>query len=210
MPLAGDVLQIKMFQELVGIEGEILNVFYYQCGSTVTPWTLNDNAEGFTDSWAEVIISLFTPLQTAQLTHTRLEVNNLMAFATDFFNHPYDAPIPGAVGFEYMSPATAYSIQLTRTFRTTRHGSKRVAGVPEPYVANNALAGSAITLMPSLVGTLGGPIFIEYNSSFDPVELEPVILKSPVLTTPPTIINPVSGAIFRGIGSQNTRKQLLA
>jgi hypothetical protein len=206
----GDILQIKDVQSMVGIEGEVLNVFYFSVGNLTTAPSLNDIAESFAIDFAEVLITAITPLQSNQLSHVRLDVNNLMEYETDFFSWTYETVYLGGQASGFSSSASAYSIQLTRTNRTTRHGSKRIAGVAEALVENNVITPTGLALMATTTGVLGGPIFVDFGG-VDTVELTPVILKSPVLTTAaPTVINPVQSATYRGIGSQNTRKQLLA
>lgn len=210
MPQNGDVLQVKDIQQFAGIEGEIMNVYYYRCGSLDDAFFLSEVAEIFSTNFADVVLSLVTPLQSNQVSHVRLEVNNLMDYATDFFSYSYDTPILGVTLDGYSAANEALSVQLVRTNRTTRHGSKRFGGISEGYIVNNALAGAGIAAMNTLVANISEPQFIEYAGG-ETVELIPVILKSPVLTTvAPTVINPVADAAYRGIGSQNTRKQLLA
>lgn len=206
----GDVLQVKCFQRLTGIEGELLNVFYYQVGSLTSTVSLADNAEDIALSYADVWISLMTVIQSVGVQHIRLEMNNLMDYEGDYLSWSYETPIAGAVAGEYLSSAVAWSFQLVRATRTTRHGSKRIAGVPETYVSNNvAVAGTVTTQLNSFAAQLAQPLFVEYGG-LDGMELTPVILKSPVLTTAaPTVINRVASGAYRGVGTQNSRKQLL-
>lgn len=209
MPVVGDVIQIKDVQAFAGVEGEIMNVYYYKVLALGAPFSLPLSAEVFAESWALNFTSQIIQVQASQVTHVRLEVNNLMNYDTDFFVHTYLDPINGSTIADYGSPTTALSYQLVRTNRTTRNGSKRIGGIPSDWILDNSVIAAHVDEVALVQNALGAELDIEY-SVIDSVTLQPVILKSPVLTTvPPTIINPVSSAAFRGVGTQNTRKQLL-
>lgn len=206
----GDVLQIKDFQTLTNIEGDILNVFYYQVAGLGSTVALGPKAAEFSNSWADIVTSALQVVQVSQLAHTRLDVNNLMSYDTDFFSYTYPSALVGNVSGGYSASSVAWSFQLVRTLRTTRHGSKRIAGVPESQVDNNIANSLIVPSLTTITGVFGGHLFIEL-AGYPDFELIPVILKSPVLTaTPPTVINPVASCAYRGVGSQNTRKQLLS
>lgn len=210
MPVVGDVLELKDFQTLANIEGDILNVYHFRVesiGSAIGLTLLGPHiVSWFYDAFLEVI----RPLQSNQLEHVRLEINNLMAYETDFY---VGSPAVATFGSEpspFNSAQTAWSFQYVRTLRTTRNGSKRIAGVPESLVDNNMATATALSYINSAEGELGNVQTIDYPVGFT-MTMQPVIIRRGTsLAVPPAVVNPVGEVLYRGVGSQNTRKQLIS
>ena len=211
MPVVGDYLRFKDFQSLTNIAGDILNVYYFEVLAITTPTALSLIADDVGVSWFEDFLTNILVIQSNTLTHTRLEVDNVTNFEGDFMVYTPDFPVAGTNLGPYLASSTAWSFQLTRSTRATRHGSKRIAGVPESAVDNNQAAAGILSALSSVETRLRAEYQIEYNSGADLMTLAPVIAKTPVApATLPTVFNPVSGAVYRGVGSQNSRKQLLS
>jgi len=209
MPVVGDVLEFKDFQTLSNVGGDVLNVYHWRV-DTIT------SAIGLTllgDYLAEWFYTGFLPtilaLQSNAVIHTRLEINNLMAYETDFWVGTPASPVTGSVPGEYLSSTTAWSFQYVRQLRTTRNGSKRIGGVAESLAANNQPAAGTAALLNAAASIMGSDPTVEYptdqNIQFSPV----IVRKAADVSLPPLAVNPVTSVIWRGLGTQNTRKQLL-
>jgi len=206
----GDFIRVKDFQSLANVEGEVLNVYFFEVASISSANALFLMREAIEDWWYTEFLPPILAIQTNQLTHTRLEVDNMSNFETDFVVINPASPIAGTNAGPYLASATAFSFQLTRLNRTTRHGSKRIAGVPESMVDNNLAVSGATTLLASAAIQMQQGYTIEYGVS-EEMTIVPVIAKTPVPPDVlPTVFNPIVGAVFRGVGSQNSRKQLLS
>lgn len=204
----GDVLQWKDFQTMTGLSGEVLNVFYFEILSMTTPQPIVNVTDALATFWYDTFLAPVLAMQSNQVIHTRSEVNNLNAFTTDFGTVIPAEPVAGSFAGEYLAPSTAWSFQLVRTTRETRNGSKRIAGVPEGLGTNNIPSGAA-RLLADDVRLMWETIPTVDLNEVDTMVLRMVIPKTPV--TPgalPTVFNPVSAVVFRGLGSQNSRKEL--
>lgn len=195
---------------MTNILGDILNVYYFEVLSITTPVPLANITEDLETWFYTQFLPPILAIQSSAVTHARCEIDNLSAFETDFAIVTPDSPVVGTNAGPYLSAATAFSFQLVRLFRTTRHGSKRIAGVPESMVDNNLAIPGAATLLAAVATELQDTQVVEFGTS-DSMTLRPVIAKTPTPpATLPTVFNPVTDATFRGVGSQNTRKQLLS
>lgn len=209
MTAVGDVLRIKDFQSLQNIEGEVLNVYFYKIVSQTGAPVLN-NMSAQIEAW--MIAEFLPPILAAQTDgtlHVRVDIDNMMAFETEFVSVTYDESPQGVAVEQYASASAAWSFQLIRQLRTTRHGSKRIPGIPESYVSNNVATGSGVTATTNLAAHLGSQIELDTGTGIV-MQLAPVIAKTPVFpATIPSVFNNVLSASYRGVGSQNSRKQLL-
>lgn len=208
MASVGDIIEIKDFQTMSNISGDILNVWHFEVLSVVGSPVVNNMGDFFTEAWRDDWFAPAINMQSNAVTHVRLEVNNLMHYTTEFGVFSFDPVFAGNVADQFNSSSTAWSFEQVRLFRTTRNGSKRIAGVPEVSVTNNVVAAGAVTAA-AIVATRWADALTVGDESVSMV-LRPVIIRKPALVgTPPTVINPVAAILFRGVGSQNSRKQLL-
>jgi len=208
MASVGDIIEVKSFQTLENIAGDVLNVFHFEVTAVGGAPIINNMGADFVLWFYSAYVANVQLMQSASLFYNRIEVNNLMAYETEFGVFDAPANTRGSVNVAYNSPAAAWSFEFVRLFRTTRNGSKRFAGVPESLVDNNVIAGSAITSAAAAAAALEAEQ--EVGEGGATISMRPVIIRKPLLvTTPPTVINPVANVVFRGLGSQNSRKQLL-
>lgn len=208
MASVGDIIEVKAFQTLENIAGDVLNVFHFEVTSIDGAPIINNMGDEFVGAIYGSYLNNVMLIQSQSLDYGRLEVNNLMAYATEFVVATPDTPFSGQVASPYNSPSAAWSFQFVRLLRTTRNGSKRFAGVPETLVDNNIIAPTAITAANAAATSLEQEV--EVGGTGASITMRPVIIRKPTLvTTPPTVINPVASVAFRGLGSQNSRKQLL-
>jgi len=204
----GDIIEVKDFQALSNIAGTILNVYHFQVSSVAGSPVINNMGADFLSWWYTDYLPPILAIQSGAASHIRIEVTNLMHYATEFGTFTPAAPVAGTVASEYNSPTAAWSFELVRNLRTTRNGSKRIPGVPEAFVANNVAQSPAPGLMPAVETMMGDTQTVGTGSPN--IIMIPVIIRKPVLvSTPPTVINLVSSVTWRGLGSQTSRKQLL-
>ena len=208
MTVVGNVLRFKDFQAMQNIEGEILNVYYYKIVSQTGSPVLNNMSAQIEDWWRNEFLPPILACQVEGVNHVRVDVDNMNAFETEFVSIAMDEAPQGVAVEQYSASAAAWSFQLIRQLRTTRHGSKRIAGIPESYVSNNIATGSGVTATNALAVHLGQQIELDTGTGIV-MQLAPVIAKTPVPpATIPTVFNNVLSASYRGVGSQNSRKQL--
>lgn len=141
------ILQYKHFQSFRG--QQFLNVQYYVVlDMALVGDDLSDYAQPMFDWWA----GEFSPQQVSGLTHVRgelYEVNGL-----DFGIYSPPAPIPGAVPSDGYPPYTAVKVQQVRASRATRHGWKRIGGIPENAAVNGTLTTPALDFWQAAAETL--------------------------------------------------------
>lgn len=210
MPSVGDYIQFKDFQTMTNVPGEILNVYTMEVITMTTPNAFQNIFEAVGASFYDVFMDAALDMQSSSVQHVRLEMNNLSDFETDFAIYTPELAIPGHYGNAPSTSSLAWSFQLVRTTRVTRHGSKRLAGVPEAAIENNIpnldIRGTAVLVEEDWTGD------IVFNSGVDAfMTCRLVIPKTPAISGElPTVFNPVNSVVFRGCGTQNTRKNLRA
>jgi len=209
MVQSGDHLQMKVFQSLAGFSQEILNVYYFEVLSITATQPLANIAESLKDWVFGEFLEPQRYVQTVTLSFNRVEFNNLSDFETDFTIVTPEVPMGGLVNSEFQAPQAAWSFQLVRTTRLTRHGSKRLSGVPESLTENGKASAAALTYLATIAEVIDNPPTVDLDLA-GTMSMRSVIPKTPVYpATLPTIFNPVASVQYRGIGSQNSRKQLL-
>lgn len=196
MASGGDIIRITDVQEIYGQEA--LNVYFYQLNEdgTFLAGYLDDIASHF----VEAVVTPVVALQSADITHTRLYLENLTN-GVDILTYTDGYPLPGAQELSSLPPFVTATFQLVREERTTRNGSKRIGGVCEADVTSGVWTGSSTLLtdiengmkadIVSGIATLCNPVIVRHPIT--------VPLVSPVLAH-------VGDCVFKSIGSQNTRK----
>lgn len=209
MPSNGDHIQMKVFQTLTGFSQEILNVYYFEVVSISETTPLQNMNIALREWFFLTFAEPLRQVQTTLLSYNRVEFNCIEAYETDFTVVTPETVTTGLQATEFNSPQTAWSFQLIRLFRTTRHGSKRIAGVPEGLVQNGFATSAALTLLEDVADVIDNVPNVDFGTA-ETMTLRSVIAKTPIFpATLPSVFNPVSSVAYRGIGSQNSRKQLL-
>lgn len=194
----GDLLQIVDNQTYLG--EDLMNVYYYRWFSA--PALDNVVYDDLLDDFKEVVVNKVIAVQVEQLEHTTLEIKNL-SNGIDFrvLTLELTGDIPAAD--DALLPSyQAMTFQLIRDSLVTRNGSKRYAGVIESAVEGNEFVGydSAIAAIETALSDKLHTGIIETCA--------PIIVKRPF--TPPVgssyEYSSVSAALFKGLGTQNTRK----
>lgn len=209
MVQTGDFIQLIAEQTMTNIEGPIINNWSFEVLSITAPQPFI-NIATFLEAWyVENFLPPILAMQSTSLSHVLLRWNNYSNFVTDFLVQPLTTPVTGNVAIEFNNSAVAWSFELVRTTRITRNGSKRIGGVPESFVANNVPVAAATAAAAAVVDLLENIPPIDLAAA-GTMQLQLVIPKTPIApTTLPSVFNTVSEVVFRGVGSQNSRKQLL-
>lgn len=210
MVATGNHIRIKDFQTMDNIEGDILNVYFFEVLALTIGTPLSDMATELGNWWANTFLTDILAIQCTTVHHTRIEVDCMENFVADSAIIPFSPFVSGNVGGDYMSSAVSVSFQLIRDNRTTRHGRKAIAGASDTFGVNNVATPAALLLFTEVAENLQDAWSIDVGPG-GTMLLSPVIAKTPVPpATLPTIYNGVVGAQYRGFGTQNTRKQLLS
>lgn len=194
----GDLLQLIDNQVYLG--QQILNVYYYRVVS------ITGLADGYLSAingyWEEQVLESILQIQASQLEHVSREWKNL-SNGIDLFVDGTVIPGESVHSDSALLPSfISAGFILRRESLATRNGYKRFAGLSDTDVDGNEWTGTATQITDieeALAADLtGGLVSI----------VEPVIVKRPI--DPPVssyVYSSVGSASFRGIGTQNTRKQ---
>jgi len=193
----GDLLQITDFQTYLG--EECLNVYYYRWFSA--PTFDNSAYAPLLADFNAVVIAPVIDIQHYLLLHDRLEIRNLSN------NLDFAALITNVAGTRGTSDAQAMpsfnsaGFQLVRDSLIVRNGYKRYAGLSDDLMAGNNYSPGASEIADVITGL----------TSFLQIGLidvaAPVIVKRPI--DPPLLTYDyasVVSALYKGAGTQNTRK----
>lgn len=209
MAVIGDVIRFTDKQTIIGVDGDIINTYYYRIAAIIGSTPLAVMLGAIEDWFYGEFLTPILEVQASTLAHQSLVVENMMDWETEFATVFPDTPAVGIVPAEFTSSAAAWSFQYVRETRITRHGSKRIAAVPETLVANNKAIPAAIPYLEDVEVTMFQGWTLT-NGDGDSWNIVPVIAKTPVPpATLPTIFNPVLTVDYKGVGSQNTRKRLV-
>jgi len=194
---AGDLIRITDKQTYLG--QQVLNVYFYRVSDT-TP-LIGDYLQTFSDSFQDVVLADVVPLQLAALEHTSLYIENI-SNGVDILEDTTGFPISGDVETgSGMPPYVSYGFQLVRESRVTRNGYKRFAGVPETFTSNGVYDGN-----PTLIAALEDALGSDFQAGIA-TYAAPVIPKRPIAVPVGTYeYADISSGLFKGIGTQNTRK----
>lgn len=192
----GNIIRVLDKQTYLG--EQVLNVYFYRVvpAGTITIW------DPIVDYFVDEVVPAVCGIQHAALTHTELFFENLTN-GLDILSVPLTTGNVGLVSSGDASPPfVSYGFQLLRESRATRHGYKRIAGVPEVNISSGEVVSGAMPYVNAVADVLPADILIGLLPGF-----EPVIVKHPIsvpLTDP--VYASIGGCNFRGIGTQNTRK----
>jgi len=200
----GNILRFTVMQTYLG--QVCLNVDYRQVTLLDTePEDYNDIAFGYRANWINAIQSNF---QVAAVTLNQVLVENVSDGVGVGAN---TTPVNSSNAGEGAPSFVALGIRQNRTTRITRHGQKRIVGLPENYFAANTL-----TIAPGFIAAaeefFEDPMLVSMGAALDNVELTPVIVGrtlnvgSGVYELDLGKINPVSSAVVTRMTSQNSRK----
>lgn len=203
-----DIVRVVVNQRFILTNEPMLNVFHYLAVDVVGDWT---SPTSYANIAAEILIPMneyVGAFQTTDVAYDNAVATNLtdgLSFGT------YIPPVDlfGATVGSTEPLQVAVSFKLTRSTLATRNGSKRFGGIADVLVTDATGQGIAgLTQTATLEDWLASPIEM-VNGSGDTAVLLPIVLRQSAVGVPPTVYSIVASAQFRGVGSQNSRKQLL-
>lgn len=199
----GDILMISDVQTY--LEQQMLNVYFYRVLSADVDADLENVAQAFELQVAtEVAV-----VQHEGVSHPWIIVRNLTD-GISIWEEP--TTIIGTNAGGSAEPSfTALGFRLNRSTAATRHGSKRIGGVPDSVIVGNGVASGTVTTLNDIATAMASNISIDAGAGVD-FEAEPVIVGRVPIGQPNagqldlTTINPVASAQFVRPTTQNTRK----
>jgi len=201
-PNVGDIVQITDVQTYLG--QTVLNVYFYELTAMESAVDYADIAEAFDN----VVRQELLPAQVDGLVHTNILVKNLTN-GVDIWDQ-VDAVAGANTAGDDTPSFTALGFRLVRSTALTRHGSKRIAGVPENAISGNTETYGGTTIA-DIEAALGAPI--ERSGTVDhDVTAIPVIVGRIPEGDPGaggldlSKINPVASAQFIRVTTQTTRR----
>lgn len=121
----GDIFQLKLNQQVVGKQENVLNVFFFR--QTSSAGTAEGVVKAFEDTWQPSILAI----QHERMRHVSIECVNLFT-VDDFATMTYAAnEKPGTQIGDMFPIHDAVTFRLVRTSRDIRNGYKRFGGIPE-------------------------------------------------------------------------------
>jgi len=204
----GQLLRVTIKQTYAADSTSLYNVMTYRCTDADITFDLRllgqDELLTFFSGYWDIIRGI----QATTLVYNSVLFENLNDWETEFKEYIPDVTLTGGVTSASMPTFNSFSFELLRTTRATRNGSKRIGCIPEAWITGNELTNTGgITAVNLAAATLGLGWAFTASGGAEIASFAPVITNKPIGHTPPTIINPVSDAAYRGIGTQNTRKK---
>lgn len=196
-----DILEIKLRQTY--LTRECNNIFYYKVFSLTGTPTYDEIA----DAWALAVLDKINAVQVAGVSNVDITIKNLTN-ALDITTVSNVAT--GDVAAEGFPAFVAWGFQLVRTTALTRHGSKRVVGVPETWVNGETPTASFTTPRDDLETALGAVVSVD--GATGDCNLRHMIVKRVFNETEQEYeldisqLNVVSEAVFKKVTSQVSRK----
>ena len=198
-----DIVQLTDVQTY--LTQQVLNVYYWRVDSLEALTDLNDIAEVFSTYY----IGAIDDIQSTGIVHTRAIVKNLTN-GVDIHEEVYS--IAGTATGDNLASFYASAFRLVRSNLTTRHGQKRIGGIPEGHVNGNAIT-AGIAAAYAAVATVLGSQFVRTGTVDHDFSLTPVIVGRIPTGSPGagqldlSIINPISSAQFIRVTTQTTRRE---
>lgn len=200
-----NILQITDFQRFLG--QQVLNVYFYRVLALPDPEIYPNPYDAVLTSFESTVVGPLKNNQHTSLMHETIVVKNL-SNGIDIREKILN--IAGTATGDEEPSFTALGIRLVRTTGVTRHGSKRIGGMPESYFIGNTLnlspgqvtaiefAMGATLIESGTINDLAQPVIVGRTlvPASDPPEYELDLLK----------INVIADAQIIAVTTQNTRK----
>ena len=202
MPLqTGDYITIKDYQTL--FQQQVLNVYTFRVNAFSGDSSYDSLLQGFELFFIDTVRSFQAP----ELTHTRLEVDNLTN-GLEFASRDVGKPGSGT-GTSPSPPFVTLSIRLSRSTKVTRNGYKRYAGLDEAQYTDGIFQAGTITNWQDNVANVLEAPFTFASGGLWSFTLEHVIIGRDPVTGDYDLarVNEISSAIVQpNVTTQNTRK----
>ena len=192
----GDLIRVADVQSYLG--EQMLNIYYYRIFTIDVVG--DDYLEALNTSWESVVLDKVRAIQNTLVQHVSREWRNLSNGA-DLFSD--STVLNGTVGgTEHLNSFTSLGFLLRRSSLATRNGYKRFGGLLDTQVEGNAYTAD-MGVIHDVETALSSDISIGLVPTAGPV-----IVKRPIATPAGAYVySLVSEASFRGLGTQNSRKQ---
>lgn len=179
------------------VDNEFLNVYHYYVGDPV----LDEDCPEILDAFETEVLPSIQAAQTNILRTTYLEAIEL--FGTRFATKDVDTD-GSLAGANTFPKFVAISFKLQRTNNTTRAGRKRIAGIREDdfTIQGNPVDATAQTRIDNIKAAMNEPL----NLVTAVLPAVPHIY-SRSSTEGDIISQPISGVVYEGLTTQNTRKK---
>lgn len=194
----GDLIQATVKQTYLG--QQILNVYNYRITNITGAGA--DYLEQFANWIDDTINDVVAAIQISSLVYTEVEMRNL-SNGLDFFVLPVTRTGDIADSGNNAVPSfVSAGFQLVRESLATRNGYKRYAGLSDGLLVNNSYA-----ISDAQRDAIQDALAADWVSGVITVA-EPIIWGSPRADAPvgAYIYSSIGSAIYRGVGTQNTRK----
>lgn len=194
----GDLIQIIDNQTYLG--EDLMNVYYYRWFST--PSVDNSVYIPLLESFETKVVDQVIKAQNEFVEHTTLSIRNLTN------NLDYAELTVAKDGLLDVDPANTLQsyvtlgFQLIRDSLATRNGYKRISGLIESQVEGNTFVGS-LDYIGDIIGGMQDFLTIGILDV-----AAPIIVKRPINppVTVPYVYSSVASVLFKGLGTQNSRK----
>lgn len=198
-----DILQITDVS--VMDSSEILNVYFYRTTARDVDTDYPDVSSCFQSDVQNALLQL----QSGACVHTAIHIRNLTN-GIDVYDEVTNNG--GVVGGENFPNFVSLGFRLVRTNATTRHGSKRIGGLPETLIAGNSVVGAFNAAVAAAAAALAADITFP-GTGTDEYTGEPVIIGRWPINTPNagqlnlSVVNPVATAALIRVTSQTSRRK---
>lgn len=194
----GNVLQL--IDRQITLAQECINVYYFEIVSDATGGT---NSETLASAFISATLPDLLAIQSIECTHTEINVKNLND-PTDFHTTILTTANQGSVSGDCMPPYVAWSFQFVRGSLASRHGWKRISGVPESGNFNGVAAAAFTAPLTAVANAMAANLLEGGGSGSYVPRIARLEYTGGVLINVDTF--PITGVAYRSITTQNTRK----
>lgn len=194
----GDLIQLVDRQSYLG--QEVLNVYYYRVVSIVG---IEGDYLSEMETWfQENLLAPILDVQVDGLTHFERQWRNLSNGADLYIDSESFVGALAVSSTAYTPSFVTASFMLVRETTVTRNGYKRIAGLSDVQVSGNTW-----TPNPLEIAAIEEALAMDIEVGAV-LYAEPVIVKRPMPAVPIATYDysSVGSAMFRRVGTQNTRK----
>ena len=191
----GDVVELTLHGTVLGQVN--LNVFAYQQTAGVG----TDGAGGLATSFIATVVPAMQAIVTDNTGYQSVSWRSLHGTFAE--GNTALGTTVGSRSAPALPPYACWAFRLLRTNSDSRGGYKRIAGIAESDQDNGVYTGSIITPLTAMATTLHLSLSTTGGNTWIPVVPSFILNGSPRAVP---LFNPVAGAIFQRISTQNSRK----
>jgi len=195
----GDKYVLTLSGHVVGdISNVINNVFAYEAASA------GCNAAGLSDGFGVDVLTDIANICSSAMSFDQILVVNLDDPA-DFNIEPIS--IYGAGNSAYMPKFVAFGFEYVRAVRGVHNGRKSFGVIAEDAVVDGSAASAVVADLNTLAGKLAANVVDAATNDYIPrIWRRAGSYGTPPASFPDTYY-PISGVVYKAVGSQNTRKK---